>query len=143
MPSSDEEKNDPTRADGQYDSAVHWLKEQCRGKQFSLVLKENTAYGFRRNLLGLRPVGIFVSLFALAVPVVLIAAKFVQPLRGSECLEVVLRNPQLAAAAVLAFISIWIWVFAVSSRWVRQAADGYARALLAACDSPPAMKGAQ
>ncbi len=57
LPTAADEQSDLARADEKYAAAVMWLKEQCRGDAFSLVDKENTTYGFRRNLAGLKKAG--------------------------------------------------------------------------------------
>src|SRR6266481_2205663 len=48
LPTPEEELANPKAADERYARSVMWLKEQCRGKDFSLVEKENANYGFRR-----------------------------------------------------------------------------------------------
>jgi hypothetical protein len=57
-PNAEQEGADPKAADGMYASAVKWLQERCRGKAFPLVEKENAEYGFRRNMRGLKPIGV-------------------------------------------------------------------------------------
>ena len=59
-----------------YASAVKWLQERCRGKAFPLVEKENAEYGFRRNLRGLKPIGITACLVALLISALAIAWHF-------------------------------------------------------------------
>ena len=58
-PTPADENTSSAKADGAYASAVMWLKEKTR-KGFPLVDKENAQYGFRRNLFGMRPIGVVV-----------------------------------------------------------------------------------
>ncbi len=68
LPSPEAEATDPEAADSLYDSAVQWLIPQTRsGGRFPLVFQENVNYGFRRNLWGLRPIGLAVAIGCLVV----------------------------------------------------------------------------
>ena len=64
LPSLAEEQNSPTDADHRYRSATRALIEARRGPENKIVHNENASYGFRRNMLGLRPVAITISLTA-------------------------------------------------------------------------------
>ena len=75
-PSAEQERGDPKAADGMYASAVKWLQERCRGQAFPLVEKENAEYGFRRNLRGLKPIGITACLVALLISAFAIAWRY-------------------------------------------------------------------
>jgi hypothetical protein len=66
-PTKQQEAADPKAADAIYASAVKWLQERCRGKAFPLVEKENAEYGFRRNLRGLKPIGLTACCAALLI----------------------------------------------------------------------------
>jgi hypothetical protein len=60
---------DPAKADEVYQSGVRWLLDQTRpddGKKFDLLFRDNIAYGFRRNALGTRPLGVFIAIGCLA-----------------------------------------------------------------------------
>lgn len=68
FPSAEDEARDPLAADAIYASAITALRERRRGKPYRLVFNENCNYGMMRNLLGLRPIGMIVTLgCALAV----------------------------------------------------------------------------
>jgi hypothetical protein len=57
LPSSAQELAAPDAADQQYEGATSWLRTQTRDKKrFDLLFEENVAYGFRRNLLAIKPV---------------------------------------------------------------------------------------
>jgi hypothetical protein len=56
LPTPEEERLDPAEADHCYERASAWLRGATRDpKRFQLLFEDNVAYGFRRNLLALRP----------------------------------------------------------------------------------------
>ena len=68
FPDEDQEKHNPDAADGIYQSGIRWLLNHTRpddSKKFDLLFKENIAYGFRRNALGLKPLGLIISIVSL------------------------------------------------------------------------------
>lgn len=132
LPTREMEAQDTKAADEAYASAVEWLKERCRGKKFPLVEKENASYGFRRNLRGLKPIGLVVSSLALVTSVYLLVLGLERPWSFQSVASV---SPTVAGAAVFAFLALAGWSFFVTPAWVRQGGDAYARALLACCDS--------
>lgn len=72
-PSKEEEESDPSKADGIYESAIRWLREQeFSGERFKLVFKENVSYGFRRNLYGIRGLGICITGFSLIANIAMV-----------------------------------------------------------------------
>jgi len=145
QPSASEETCEPENADMQYASAVEWLKEQCRGKNFPLVEKENAEYGFRRNLRGMRPVGLSLCALGVVLPVVTLEY-LVGP---STSFTAFFEPPHIwalfsyswaGAAAVFNAVTAVTWLVVVDDAWVREAADQYARALLANCDAVAAKR---
>ena len=123
----DEEARDPQSADAAYESAVEWLKEQTGvGERFSLVLKENISYGFRRNLFGLKWVGLGISVLC-----VLGNAYQLFCAAGETATS---TKPEGIVVLVLSAGAAAAWA-ALRESWVRDAAEAYARALLATCDA--------
>jgi hypothetical protein len=132
LPNQAEELNDPAQADDTYRSATQWLQEQCRGPEFALVHKENAAYGFRRNLLGLRPYGLSLSLLCLVSltgvivsRVLVLSPPYFRSIQSIPVAE--------TGAWVFVFLATVSWLF-IRPQWVRGASDTYSRALLACCD---------
>ena len=82
----------------------------------------NITYGFRRNTFALRPLAWFVCVLSAAMATV----AWVNP-RGyfEEG-----RVPLYAIALVVDVLFLGAWIFGISSRWVRTAADDYATHLL-------------
>ncbi|MDO1560128.1 hypothetical protein Q0812_11890 [Brevundimonas sp. 2R-24] len=134
VPTLAEEQADLAAADLRYASAVDWLKEQCRGADFRLIHKENASYGFRRNMLGLRPGG--VALAGLGCIAVL-GSVFQPVVIGEKTLPESVANMhfELVVAALVTGVFLVSWLLVVRERWVREAADQYARALLSACEN--------
>jgi hypothetical protein len=103
------------------------LLAQTRDKRAYLLLFEwNISYGFRRNMLGLRHFGILVSATALVMTV-------------AENVRATVQSGQVdgtvIVGSVVALTALWFWITVVNSIWVEIAANGYARELLAACNS--------
>ncbi len=127
-PSQADEETDREGAMATYDSAVRWLRDRTRDRrQFNLVFAENVSYGFRRNLFGLRWVGRLVA--SLCVVVNGGSLYYWARVTGGP-------NSNLGIATLgFSLIMTAAWFVAGKRQRVRDAADGYARALLAACDS--------
>lgn len=125
LPTAEEEKANPHAGDAVYEAAVAELIEQTRGDP--LLLKENINYGFRRNMLGLRPWAIAVC--ALAVGVTALVAFAGQPsfLAVEHSLGVTLMGIDVLTAAA--------WWKLVTPDWVRQPALAYAARLFEAARS--------
>lgn len=128
-PTAELERTAPRESDAILDSAVRWLLEHTRDpKAYPLVLKENISYGFRRNVLGLRPLAVAAALASSGYGAYFLTAT-------AQDTPTDATAAQYAALFVSATLLIW-WAFAVTSSWVRDAANAYARALLASCDTP-------
>ena len=142
LPTAEEEKLDPRNADFAYASGVKWLQEQCRGKEFPLVERENAEYGFRRNLLGLRPIGLTAATMAIALCLVVntnahqeIGIVFRSFALGRIWNVISTLPPTVFGASVVDLIAVVGWLTVVRDKWVREAGDQYTRALLACCDT--------
>lgn len=126
-PTPQEENADPQRADEYYQSAARWLREFTRDKdKYPLVFKENVSYGFHRNLYGLKSMGVTIAILCLVGGTV----PLVYPEISGSRINVVTASPIITS---IVFIIGWIGI--VKGEWVRGAAEGYARALLAVCDT--------
>lgn len=124
LPTETEEVQDPKAADDAYEAAVSVLRERTRdASQFPLVRSENARYGFRRNMLGLRPVGLAGSLVGLGAAL-LVAVAFRKTM------------PAFLVVAVVDALLLLFWWRTVTEAWVRAAAEAYAHALLRSLDRP-------
>ncbi len=137
FPDPMEEARDPAAADDVYQSGVRWLLDHSRpedDKRFELLFNENVAYGFRRNALGVKPVGLAVAFGS----IVLALVKEDVLLRSSGPPVDLTRLFQLPAPAFVSLIisatMLLVWLFFFTKRTARTAAFTYAEMLLRACD---------
>ncbi|MEK7874780.1 MAG: hypothetical protein AAB325_01160, partial [Pseudomonadota bacterium] len=89
-------------------------------KKYGLLFQENVSYGYRRNVWGLRPIGISIC----AVCCVIVGAYMFQ-LYQTEAQV----GAEAAAALVFDLILLVLWLFRFSADWVRIPADAYAERL--------------
>lgn len=127
LPDAKSEAEDPRAADERYDSAAAYLRERTRDQtRFPLVFEELCNYGFRRNLWGLKPLGLGAVSFGLALTIGTLALH----LRGH--IEIAL--PPLLACATLQLLIGFVWIVRITPDWPRPAAVAYADALVAAVE---------
>ena len=124
VPTREEQEHDQTAADTHYQSCTEDLIRRTRdAKKFPLVFKGLTEYGFRRNLLGLKFFGVFLTFVGVA---------------GSAWATYTAWNASTelpAVSLVAGLISaglLFAWLVWVTERTVRLSADRYARFLLEA-----------
>ncbi len=123
------EASDQAQASAICESAVRWLREATRDtKKFALIFAENTNYGFRRNLLGVKPLALVMCVLTLA------ATALHAWLSTAGNLSAI--SVQSWSSAVVACIGLVVWGAIVNADFVKTTAFAYASALLAACDSP-------
>jgi len=129
FPDPSSEASDPSRAAAICESAVKWLREATRDtKKFALVFAENTNYGFRRNLLGVKPLAVVMCVLTLATTALHAWLSTAGNLSAITA--------QSWSSAVVTCIGLVVWVSVVNADFVKTTAFAYATALLAACDSP-------
>lgn len=126
-PSPDEEAAEPAMADHVYSAWSSYLRVHTRDtKKYPLVFQENISYGYRRNICGLRLLGIVVSAFSLAGGAVWIY--HLHSIRGTITTESV-------GSLICVFVILLLWAFRFTPNWVRIPADAYAERLAEAADS--------
>jgi hypothetical protein len=137
FPDKDQEASDPAAADDTYQSGVRWLLNHTRpedGKKFDLIFKENVAYGFRRNALGVKPLGVVVAIVSL-LWVLVVERVFLNPGHRLIDLPALSRIPEPATASlVVSAVMIVVWLLFFTGSSARTAAFTYAETLLRACD---------
>jgi hypothetical protein len=126
-PSIELEQANAAAADAVYTAWSNYLRVNTHDtKQYALLFQENVSYGYRRNVWGLRPIGIIVSLICcLACGIRLY---FVQQSTGTF-------DEAVAGAAAFAAILLLLWLFRFTSNWVRVSADAYAERLVECADT--------
>lgn len=122
-----DEDAETTASDGTYVAATRALIVRTRGDQpeFKLIHDENTQFGFRRNLLAMKPVGVILTSASLAFD--LTWAIVVSP------------SPALLLG-IFHVLVLAAWVVVVSADWVRTQGETYAERLFEALEHlvPPA-----
>jgi hypothetical protein len=126
-PTPKEEDADPTAADQVYTAWSSYLRVHTRNtKTYPLVFQENVSYGYRRNVCGLRPLGIGLSALSLASGAGWLYRTHV--ITGSMGTESV-------ASLLCVFVFLLLWIFRFTPDWVRIPADAYAQRLVESVDS--------
>ncbi len=129
MPTVDEERDDPARADAIYRSATKCLIEARRDKKYGLLHGENASYGFRRNMLGLKPVAITIAFLAVVATLFGWALFEGFPTDISGFAKSIKTYPRFPLLAVADAGYLVVWLIFINSRFVRQASDEYSIAL--------------
>lgn len=121
-PTIEQEQSDPGAADAVYSAWSNFLRVNTRDtKKYALLFQENVNYGYRRNVWGLKPIGIVVCSLSAAV----CGARLWQIRQTTGRLD-----EGLVAAGIFAFVLLLLWVFRFTPRWVRVPADAYAQRLV-------------
>jgi hypothetical protein len=126
-PSGAVEQANSAAADEVYAAWSTYLRVHTRDtKKFPLLFQELVSYGYRRNLWGLRFIGIITS----AVSGIIAAAVCYQRFRPTGSI-----SEEIAGAGILAIVFLLMWLFRFSADWVRIPADAYAGRLVESIDS--------
>lgn len=132
LPTPQEEQVNPKAADDIYNAGVKLVINKTRDvKKFHLLYKENVQYGYCRNLLGLRYIGLTLSTFGAAA---CIAAGLWNTRIGDNKIY-----PWVCLAANLMLL-FW-WIFTINAAWVKVPAFAYAERLLEATENLTRSKG--
>jgi hypothetical protein len=138
FPDKDQEAKNPEAADEVYQSGVRWLLNHTRpedNKKFDLIFKENVAYGFRRNALGVKSIGLIVSIASLLWVLATEGVLFSPGHRFID-LTALSRMPEPATASlIVSAVMVVAWMLFFTKASARTAAFTYAETLLRACDS--------
>lgn len=129
-PTAGEEKVNTKQANDFYRSAGAWLRDNTRDiNKFPLLFGENITYGFRRNLLGLKPIALIFNAMVFLICAGVIYFKptyFLAQQQIEEKLVVVMAAALLHSAYM---------ILAVNKDSVREASRAYGRQLILSCDT--------
>lgn len=116
LPTADEERNNPKDADAVYIAATRALIARVRSdaKKYPRVHEENINYGFRRNLLAIKPIGLTVLGILTAGDVAISILYF--------------RTLDLVAIGFNLLMMV-AWLAVVRESWAREAGQTYAERL--------------
>ena len=123
IPTQDEETRNPSAAHDVYAACVGELISRARDDR--MLLQENMNYGFRRNLWGLKPLGIIVSGSSAVVLGLRLFMEF-----SSHSLV----SPLVIAFEISNLLMLLVWVLLVTPEWVMVPARAYAERLLDSLD---------
>jgi hypothetical protein len=126
LPSPDQERDDPADADDRFRACLTWLREATRDeKKFALLLRENIAYGFRRNLLAMKAIAVPILVACLAVNAMALWSRWPD-----------FDTRAWAAAGVeAAFVAAFgAWLLVINRDFWADASLGYGARLLSCCD---------
>jgi|CXWL01.1.fsa_nt_gi hypothetical protein len=138
MPSAEIESMNSVDADQIYTSAANFLREYTRDKdKFPMIYSDNVAYGFARNLLVLRSVGVGVTWISILLNAALVSFYFITASEGFT--EFVVHNISMiifaSGSILVSVILLWIFVFLINDSYVHGRAVRYAKSLLAVCET--------
>lgn len=127
LPSQAEEIEKPKYSQDKYESAVKWLLENTRDtKDFSLLYQDNINYGYSRNMLGMKPLGVVISVISFVLNFYLLY---------SQSYPYITENTVgIIISIMISFAFIIIWIFFVNEKWVKSTSKAYARTLLSTCE---------
>jgi hypothetical protein len=126
LPTQSEEATNHDGADALYEEAIRRMIALTRNpKQFGLLLAENVNYGMRRNMLGLRRIGIAVALATGVLALVLLLLTS-GPLAS--------RATRYGPALGIGILELALFGIVVRPDWVRVPAEAYADRLLESVD---------
>ena len=132
-PTAEDEVRDIKHANHFYLSAGHWLRDNTRDtKKFKILFDELLTYGFRRNLLGLKPVALILN----AVVLALTSAALYSHWEYSAIQQT--QEKLILIVAVVVLHSAYM-IFAVHKEAVRDASKSYGKQLIFSCET--LMKG--
>lgn len=125
----EEEQVSPDTAFSRTRSAVDWLLEHTRpNAQKTLLFNENIAYGYHRNLYGMKPVGLLIAVTAITGHGALL---WVRPLDEATLWIGLLIEAGLA-------VTVLLWSFVVTESSVSDASLAYAQQLFNHCETTTA-----
>ena len=134
FPDDAEEAQRPAEADQVYRSATRSLIEARRGAQFAILHAENASYGFRRNLLGLKPAAVTLALAVAGILSAQFLIGLTRPITSVALLSSIRQQPTAVVALIADLFYLAVLLFIVRDSFVWHAGCEYAEALLKTLD---------
>lgn len=121
IPTHEEEMEDLQAADVIYDSCTKFLISKTRdASKYSLLLKENINYGFRRNLWGMKAWAIWIIAICVIVHSYMMTQHF-------SSIEATSTQDWILLSVFVPFLLFWLLI--VNREWVKTTALAYAERL--------------
>ena len=130
IPTADEERRDPAAANDVYEACVRRVIALTREDR--LLLQENTNYGFRRNMWGLRPFGVAIA----SAAVLVLGLRLFMDLSSHRTV-----SPLVATFEVLNVAMLVVWTLWATPASARIAANAYAERLFDAVEALAGPRG--
>jgi hypothetical protein len=125
-PTARTENTNPARADAVYQAWTQYLLEATSDpKKFPLIFTETVSYGFRRNLWGMKSIGLAIVIGGIGAAL----ARVVLALCNHDAVP-----PVAIAAATINVALLAVWLLHIRPAWVLIPAEAFAKRLLAACE---------
>jgi uncharacterized membrane protein len=126
IPSAEEETRDPKAADAIYESCADFVRATTRDQhQFAILFSENVEFGYRRNMLGIKPIGVVLGSLGLGV--------CGMKLWSDQSLGKQVSSIALISTILDIFLMLF-WLLAVNENYALAAANSYAYQLIDAID---------
>ncbi|MBC6972694.1 hypothetical protein H9I32_09910 [Bacillus sp. Xin] len=125
MPTAEQELEKPDYYEYQYNSAIKWLIENTRDNDH--LLQDNINYGFSRNLLGIKFLGIICCVIAILIN---IFAAY-----QSHSLNLLAIPLKIWLSILMNCLFLLLWIFYVNKDYVKSSSEAYARTLLSNCEN--------
>ena len=104
-------------------------------KDIDLLFKENVSYGFRRNALGLKPLGLIISIVSLLWALVAADVLFGSTQKYIDIAALSQMPAPAVSCLTLSALMIVVWLVFFTRTSLRTAAFTYAEMLLRACET--------
>ena len=123
------EVNNADDADEVYKAWTKYLISQTRDStKFTLLLKDNTSYGFRRNLWGIKK-------YALLLIILLLLGNYSFWAMSLQLWNPLLFPDSFKYSSLLLFLILIFWLFVIKADWVKIPAFSYAERLCEAIEN--------
>jgi hypothetical protein len=123
------ETNNSQESDEVYQTWTKYLISKTRdGKKFPLLLKDDTSYGFRRNVWGLKPHG-------LAFTIIFILANYFFWVIRLKSFNPLFFPNTFKYSTLMLFAILVFWLLIVTKNWVKLPAFSYAERLCECVES--------
>jgi phosphoglycerol transferase MdoB-like AlkP superfamily enzyme len=127
-PSPAEESADQAAADSFYGQCGNWLRQNTRdAKRFPILFGENITYGFRRNLLGVKVLALFLNAMVVTICTLILW----RPMWDADTPQ----GSRIAVVLVVAAAHAAYMLLAVTRTAVWDASKAYGRELILSCES--------
>jgi hypothetical protein len=123
VPDATVEGNNSAAADEVYRAWTKYLISKSRdAKSYTLLLKDNSSYGFRRNLWGLKRYGILLT-------ICLIVGNYIFWMLHTHSYNPISYPETFIYSEVALFVVLIFWITKVTSDWIKIPAFSYAERL--------------